>query len=277
MSKRYLTRSALPGIREPMLYVVLLSVLGAAPASAAVVGTPIPISSATLAAIPVVDGNIDDIIAYLPQVLGANTGTGVAVTSPAGDVCSANNLIIPCATRITCAGNPNAKYFVNGYDLVEETAVYDGVNRTLWLGVRAAGIIGDVDGDGTSGQGFCPGVNILDEPGIGDFEVYAIEIHGNCSQASTITVTVNGPAPGTATADFGSGPVTIPASDWKFVGHDLEVKLSNVDLPPTWYAYYLAGAPRSGLTEDAAEAYTPISCRVPTQNETWGKVKSTYR
>src|SRR5262249_57163472 len=131
-------------------------------------------------------------------------------------------------------------------------------NGIRGVGMRGGGVIGDVDGDGTPNQGACPGATVLDETGIGNNEAYVFEIHAGCSLASTITVTVNGPSPGTATADFGGGPVAIPASDWKFVGHDLEVKLTNVDLPPTWFAYFTTGAVRDGLEEDAVQSTTPI-------------------
>jgi uncharacterized repeat protein (TIGR01451 family) len=229
---------------------------------AAVRGTPIKFSANTPAVVtePVIDGDITDMINFVPAVINARIGTGVAVTSPAMDICKNNNLIVPCAAQITCPADANSKYFQNGYDLVGEVAAYDRVTRDLFLGIRVAGAIGDVDGDGSSSQGSnCPpGANIFDSPGIGPNETYIFEIHAGCSAAPTITVQVNN---GVATADFGGGNVaTIPSSQWKFVegGHDLEVELTGVTLPPTWFAYFTTGAVRDGLSEDAVQANTPI-------------------
>src|SRR5690349_19554964 len=71
MKTHCLTRTPLPAMWSVGLVVALLCTLGAAsPAAAAVRGTPIRASSVTPTATPpTINGNIDDIVNFLPQVL----------------------------------------------------------------------------------------------------------------------------------------------------------------------------------------------------------------
>src|SRR5438045_771654 len=61
---------------------------------------------------PVVDGNLDDLIAYIACV----DGCGLDEALSAGDVCSYH--FTPCTTLITCPVGGTGYYFVNGFDLV---------------------------------------------------------------------------------------------------------------------------------------------------------------
>src|SRR4029078_12765483 len=91
---------------------------------------------------PGVDGNLDDLIAYISCV---DSG-GLDEVLPAGDVCS--NHFTPCTTPTTCLGGGSGYYFVNGFDLVRAMLARDRSTQTFFLGFRGGG-----GGGGPGGRG----------------------------------------------------------------------------------------------------------------------------
>jgi len=220
---------------------------------------------------PAIDGNLTDLINY-----AAATGQGCLDTQnlpaeaqpKAGDICKTNALLIPCtAPQVACL-SAGGTYFLNGYDLTRAVAAYDRATKTLYLGQRVAGIIGDSDGDGLPNAGtICtpalqPGEQrIQDAPGIGFNESYTWGIDTNCDGKPNIFVGVTSGTGGVATVAV-SG-TSAGATEGAYTGSDIEVKVTNIDLPFVYAMTAFSGSTTDGLSEDAT---AQVRCGPPTIN-----------
>ena len=209
---------------------------------------------------PVVDGNLDDLIAYIACV----DGCGLDQVQPAGDVCSYH--FTPCTTPTTCPAGGNGFYFVNGFDLVRAMLARDRSTQTLFLGLRVAGVIGDTDGDGNPngarGPGCQSGDNIQDQPGIGSFETYEMYIDTNCDGNADIVVNVSGSqaSPDVSVVDaFGDSFPGVKATA-AYAGSDLEIRIDGLDLPQMFTFSGVVRCNSDGLTDDGFE---PLTCPAP--------------
>src|SRR5215831_4780154 len=85
-------------------------------------------------AAPVLDGNIDDVIAQ--AIADSTNGTGCGLVRGDDhpmDVCKTDPLIVPCTLNTQpCPNNPLGIYFTNGYD--EILNVVDVHGQDTWLG-----------------------------------------------------------------------------------------------------------------------------------------------
>ena len=245
MIKRCLSRrSTLAGWGLGVV-VAVAALLFAAPAPAA---TP-----------PAIDGNLTDMITFVNQVIAEKIGNGLTKSDPAKDVCKSDASIYPCPAGLEepCPSDPVSRtYFKNGYDLVLAVAAYDQSTQTLYLGTRAAGVIGDVDGDQTAGDGGCappPGkLDINDGAGVGNNETYLFNVDFDCGQNGVNELRIE--------VDNGTlyvNDVAQPAGNWAFNGSDLEIKIPGQALPAMWSISVKTGASEDGLEEETIQERTP--------------------
>ena len=208
------------------------------------------VAPAAAAAPPTLDGNIDDVIAFLQD--GADCG--LEADDPAQDVCKTDAGLIPCAPEVACPLGGGATIFTNGYDFTRYVVAYQAAGGNLWLGFRVTGQIGDSNGDGDPGN-VCaiPGANIADPGQIALSEQYLWEIDTNCDGTPDILIEVRGDQVNVIGTGFTS-------KDFMFNGTDLEVHVSGVTLPVVWRVRPFVGSTTDGLSEDTA---TPRQCPPP--------------
>ncbi|HKQ59172.1 MAG TPA: hypothetical protein VJY35_15025, partial [Candidatus Eisenbacteria bacterium] len=205
--------------------------------------------------LPTIDGNLGDLTDFARCV----DGCGIVQPFDSLNICITGP-VIPCATLGTCTFG-GLGYYRNGFDLTRAVLAYDRVNSTLYLGYRVAGVIGDADGDGTPGAGVgCPQTpSFTDPPGIGASDNYQWDIDTNCDNVpdfsievignpGAVTVSINGVASPTATAAYTAS------------GHDIEVKIPNISLPPLFRFSGSIGSNLDGMSEDP---FQPLSCAAP--------------
>src|SRR5688572_14285926 len=216
MNTAFWTRGCLLALRL-VLALVLLSCSGAGLAGAAprVIGLG--------GQVPVIDGNGDDLISYAAGIGGE--GCAVDRADPRDDIAIADPKIDPCATLEDTDGNAVTDYYVNGKDLRRYVSVYDRVGNDLYILFRVEGVIGDVDGNGNPDNNLCvPPANFNDQVGIGSEDTYEARYDLNCDGESDITVRVQANEVTVTGASFGG-------SSYAFVGSDLEVAITDLELP----------------------------------------------
>ncbi|MGH7725461.1 MAG: hypothetical protein ACREOU_08530, partial [Candidatus Eiseniibacteriota bacterium] len=228
----------------------------------------LPLSAHAGAAPPTVDGNIADLISYAASInqgcLDTESLTPDSRPKP-GDVCKTNALLIPCTAPQTPCPAGGGNYFQNGYDLTRAVVAYDRTTRTLYLGQRVAGIVGDSDGDGNQnpGVGCTPALNvgeqrIQDSPGIGFQESYSWGIDVDCNGKSDIVIrTTTGSGTSVGLEVLGT---TAGATQGAFNGSEIEGRVQNIDLPFIFGMVAFSGSTSDGLSEDATNA---VRCGPP--------------
>jgi hypothetical protein len=211
---------------------------------------------------PVIDGNLDDMIAYANAI---TRGCGLTTNDPAMDIQIFDPQIIPCVPVVN-------NYFANGFDMVLVVVAYDVVNDQTYLGIRTAGVIGDTDGNGDPNT-TCATSTIPDEPGIGGSENYAWWFDLDLDNSADLTVSVSNNVVN----------VSPPAGAMSFAynGTDLEVQVSGLGLPAAWRTRSFANSTFDGLAEDATAGFTAPThgdcAPTPAQASSWGRVKAGYR
>jgi hypothetical protein len=144
------------------------------------------------------------------------------------------------------AGRPiDHHYFANGFDQTYDLFAYDRATRTLHLGLRVAGAIGDPDGDGNA-DAAATAATIIDEAGIGvdDFYSWTLRTQGAPSGATGgIAITVSRGEVSVRGAAGATGEFAV-------AGSELEVVVRGVDLPPSFEARVAVGNLGDGLGED---------------------------
>jgi uncharacterized repeat protein (TIGR01451 family) len=166
-----------------------------------------------------------------------------------------------------------APTFVNGFDLTRAALAYDAASKTLYLGYRVAGLIGDTDGNGnpnTAGGPNCSGANVGDASGIGLNESYVWYIDTNCDGNPDIQVSVVGalPNPTVRIVDAFGNPLPGATGTAIVSGSDIKIQITGISDPNTAQAGLPAGftfggfvgATNDGLSEDG---FAPISCSPP--------------
>src|SRR6185503_13348318 len=88
-----------------------------------------------------IDGNLQDMIDYAGTISAPQNGCAFVDQDPAKDIRIFDPKIVPCAPI-------SDNYYVNGFDQILDVLAYDRTQKTLYLGVRVAGVIGDPDGNG---------------------------------------------------------------------------------------------------------------------------------
>src|SRR5215831_8635380 len=148
-----------------------------------------PLAPPALAA-PVLDGNIDDVIAQANAYIANGTGCGIIINDPAKEICLTDNAIVPCTNNLSTCTAGGLPYYFNGFDQILAVAAVQGTDA--WWGIRTnGGQIGDTDGDGTDGKGPCAN-GPQDPPGIGPGEGYEWDIDKDCDGTTDIIITVSG-------------------------------------------------------------------------------------
>ena len=223
---------------------------------------PTPSRAGTL---PVIDGNLDDLLAFAGAM---GSGCGGQGADASGEIQTFDPKIIPCPPIV-------AGYYENGFDLVLGVVAYDAPTQTLFVGLRAAGAVGDTDGNGianTSGGGSCnPLDNVADAAGIGQAESYAwrFDLDGDTFTDAVLTVTDN--------AITTTNLPGITTGDAAFVGSDLEVAVSPVVLPASFAVTITAESIFDGLNEDRIQNVIVCAAPTPAVPGTWGALKHSYR
>jgi uncharacterized repeat protein (TIGR01451 family) len=130
--------------------------------------------------------------------------------------------------------------------------VYDRVNKDLYILWRTEGSIGDIDGNGNPDNSLCGNpVTFQDQPGIGSQELYQLHIDTNCDGQPDIDIQVGGTATEQVTVTgAATGAISYAYRVGAGDGRDLEVKVSNIDLPEVFKAFANANASFDGLGED---------------------------
>src|SRR4029079_1289579 len=119
---------------------------------------------------------------------------------------------------------------------------YESATKTLYLGYRVAGVIGDTDGNNdpntAGGAGCVAGANITDSPGIALSESYVWWIDTNCDGAPDIQISVSGLlsnlnvriANGAGETINGASAIAIAS------GSDIKLKITGISDPNTGQA-----------------------------------------
>jgi uncharacterized repeat protein (TIGR01451 family) len=180
-------------------------------------GLPVPRAAGDVTVPPpAIDGQLQDMIDYANA-----TGTaGFGGTGPdaAKDVRTFDPEFIPCVPVVD-------NYFPNGFDLLLGVAAYRAAERTLYLGIRTAGAIGDPDGNGNANLS-CPGSTIPDAPGIGIDDIYRFSLDTNCDGVyGDVDVELQN---GMLTVYDQNGPH--PGGIFDYSGTDLEIAIPDLDL-----------------------------------------------
>ncbi len=214
---------------------------------------------------PVIDGNGDDIISFAAGITPSSSSCAIDRADSRDDVAIADPSLVVCAPLEDTSQPADGitDYFVNGFDLRRFVLVYDRPNKNLYILWRAEGIIGDIDGNLTPDNSNCfPAASFPDEPGIGSQENYQARIDTNCDGIpdviigvggvlGTDVVTVQGAATGGTLASYRAGAGS---------GKDLELLVSNIDLPVGFQVAANANASFDGLGEDIT---AKVACGVP--------------
>jgi uncharacterized repeat protein (TIGR01451 family) len=187
-----------------------------------------------------IDGHLQDMIDYAGTISTPANGCAFVDEDPAKDIRIFDPKIVPCAPITD-------NYYVNGFDQTLDVLAYDRNQKTLFLGVRVAGIIGDPDGNGDPNIQ-CAQATFEDEVGIGFNDAYTWEINTDCAGAPEIvielrdnTLTVTGATTGTKT--------------YAFDGSELEVAIENITLPPAYAVRVFTGNIVDGLGEDLHQLF----------------------
>jgi hypothetical protein len=159
-------------------------------------------------------------------------------------------------------------YFTNGFDIVRVLAAYDRSARTLYLGMRVAGVVGDSDGDGTpNSSAICtpplnPGEGRIQDPaGIGVNEGYTWALDVNCDGKPDIYVRVEYGSNNYVTATVTGATTGAPVG--AYYGSDLELGIPEIDLPLIFSVSGFSGSNYDGLSEDATNQ---VRCGQPSIN-----------
>ncbi len=206
---------------------------------------------------PVIDGNGDDLISFAAGV-GA-TSCAVDRTDNRDDIVIADPKIIVCATQEDTDGDNVDDYFVNGFDVRRFVLVYDRPNKNLYVLFRMEGFVGDVDGNSNPDNNQCPPTvpSFGDQVGIGTQENYQVRIDTNCDGLPDVEIKVGG----VGTDQISVTGATTGATSLAYragagTGKDLEVLVSNIDLPPVFRISANANASFDGLGEDITPTAT---------------------
>src|SRR5262245_3232622 len=194
------------------------------------------------AAPPVIDGDLSDMIAYVQDLHENGGGCGLEIDDPDSDVVLTQPFQ-PCDPVVPI---PGGQYFANGYDQDLGLIAFDGSN--LYLGMRSVGQIGDPDGNGNPDTDCA--TNILDNPGIGQFESYKWFIDSDCNGSVDILIVLNNNQVTVTGVSHG-------ATSFAFNGHGVEVLVQGVSLVPQFRARTFAGSDVDGLSEDLSQE---VSC-----------------
>ena len=190
------------------------------------------------AQVPVIDGDLTDLRNYVQELEAAGGGCGLEVADPDSDIVLTQPFQ-PCSPIVPINGG---QYFTNGFDQDLALIAFDG--NDLYLGIQTVGIAGDPDGNGNPDTD-CD-TNILDSPGIGQFESYKWFIDVDCNGSPDIVVTLNNnQVQVTGTTHSGT--------NFAFTGHGVEVLVQGVDLIPQFTARTFAGSDVDGLSEDLSQ------------------------
>ena len=220
-----------------------------------------PLAPPALAA-PVLDGNIDDVIAQANAFIQNETGCGIIINDPAKEICLTDNAIVPCTNNLsTCTAAGNLPYFANGFDQILIVSAVQGTDA--WWGIRTTGQIGDTDGDGTDGKGPCAN-GPQDPPGIGPGEGYEWDIDTDCDAFTDIIITVSGGSgthqPSVIVTDGAGNPIPGVTGQAQYGTTDLEVHTTGLVLPPAFELSSFVSSQRDGLSEDGS---SPYKCNLP--------------
>ncbi len=246
-------RGPLQGLRAVLMLALALC-FGAGVAGAA---TQLPVSNGVG---PIIDGNGDDLIAFASSI-GA-TGCAQDLVDSRDDIVIADPQIIVCGTLEDTTVPPDGvnDYFINGFDVRRFVLVYDRPNKNLYLLFRVEGIIGDVDGNGKPDDSQCPPAvtSFPDQPGIGSQENYQLRLDTDCDgQNPEIEIEVGGVGTDQITVvGATTGVNSMAYRPGNVPGHDLEVLITNIDLPPVFRLSANANASFDGLGEDITSTET---------------------
>src|SRR5207237_9715235 len=97
---------------------------------------------ASAATPPAIDGDLTDMIQFATDLQSTAKGVGIVRDDPAADVVVIDPKMIPCPPVV-------AGYFQNGFDQTKYVVAQAAGSSDLYLGIRAAGIVGDTDGNGS--------------------------------------------------------------------------------------------------------------------------------
>jgi hypothetical protein len=182
-----------------------------------------------------IDGDLKDLAAFARSLARTAPGDAFAEADAAGDVRVFDAGVVPARAI-------EEHYFVNGFDQTLDLFAYDRAARTLYLGVRVTGTIGDPDGDGDPNAS-PEAATVGDRWGIGDEEAYSWTIRGTAPGDGFITVLVSKNAVQVHGAPSGE-------ATFAFQGSELEVVVRDLVLPVGFNARVAVGSASDGLGED---------------------------
>jgi hypothetical protein len=183
----------------------------------------------------VIDGNLQDMINYAGSVPSPANGCSFVEQDPAKDIRIFDPKIVPCAPIVD-------NYYVNGFDQVLDVLAYDRDVKTLYLGIRTAGLIGDPDGNGDPNTK-CAQATFDDETGVGFDDSYKWELNTDCVGAPEITIELRDNTITVTGASFSN-------KVFAFNGTDLEVAIEGLTLPAAYAVRIFSGNISDGLGED---------------------------
>ena len=222
--------------------------------------------SLAVAAPPVIDGNLEDLIQYARDLQVTDTGNGAlladkidAVGNPLPETIYSDGKFIPCP-MVGGLPPPLLSHWANGTEIFFHYVAYEFGSTTLYVGLRTEGAIGDVDGDDDpdfagSGAQCNPQDNIEDGPGISGNQQYIFRFDFNCDgvpdailRAEENQIVGSGLFSGTTTTFAYKKNAAVGAS-----GHDLEMAVHlAAPLPDNFNYVGVQANAFDGLTEDSA-------------------------
>jgi len=212
-------------------------------------------------AAPVIDGNIDDMVAFGQSLQSSHTGFGAYITdkpdgngNPVPENIYNDLKFIPCPTPQPALGT----HWVNGVEILKHVLAYESGSTKLYLGLRAEGFIGDSDGNGNpdnSGGGTCnPNDNIKDTSGISGNELYSWSFDLNCDGVTDGTILIqDNTVTGAGTLAGVTGTIAFRQGG-SASGHDLELEINlPAPLPPAFNFLRVEANAFDGLSEDRSD------------------------
>jgi uncharacterized repeat protein (TIGR01451 family) len=191
--------------------------------------------SASAGSAVTIDGNLQDMIDYAGTVSNPGDGCAAVAQDPAKDVQIFDPKIVPCVPVVD-------NYYANGFDQILDVLAYDRNVKTLYLGLRVAGAIGDIDGNGDPNS-TCAGSTLLEQVGIGFDEDYLWEINTDCAGGPEIVVELRDNTYTVTGAAFTS-------KSYAYDGSDLEIAIEGLELPFAYTVRVFCGNILDGLGED---------------------------
>lgn len=189
---------------------------------------------------PVIDGQLADLIAFADTVDHEITSCGSLAKDDSLDVVLGGGSFVPCAPL-------NGQYFPNGFDATALVLAYDRLGRTLYLGLRTIGQIGDTDGNGDPNAS-CPESNIADVPGIGPGDEYRFLVDTDCDEVGNVLIAVSHEQ----ITVYGMAYEDASFAYLHVQGKELEIRITGADLPRRLSVRAEVRSNADGLSDDDA-------------------------